>query len=122
MDPDNASMRLDALRSEIALKYGVSGSLERQLRKIGRTLPRYERRQAAALVLAEQALGHPELQEQIEPATFDRAETALWMHLEGVDARDRRKGVMLDITTTVLVNVLVGVVLMVVLWSLIVSA
>ncbi|MEM9437900.1 MAG: hypothetical protein AAGA15_12740 [Pseudomonadota bacterium] len=108
MDPNDAQARLATLRAEIALKYGVSGTLDRQVRKIGRTLPRYERRLAAELVRVERALGHPKLQKQIDARAFERAEMALVMHLEGVDAEGRRRGFALDITTTVLVNTLLG--------------
>ncbi|MEM6477884.1 MAG: hypothetical protein AAF647_02435 [Pseudomonadota bacterium] len=109
MDPDDASSRLASLSAEIALKYGVSGSFERQVRKLGRALPRYERVQARELVRAERALGHAKLQKQVDRQVFERAETALLMHLEGVDASHRRRGYLLDVTTTtVLVNVLLA--------------
>jgi len=112
MDPNDAAARLASLRAEIALKYGVGGTLKRQVAKIGRTLPRYERAQAAELVRVEQALGHPKTQKQIDARAFERAETALTMHLEGVDAADRRKGYVLDVTTTVLVNLLLAAIVM----------
>ena len=119
MEPMDARSRLDTLRAEIALKYGVSGSLEKQVRKIGRALPRYERARAAELVRVEAALGHAKLQKQIDGRVFEVAETALQMHLEKVDARDRRKGFALDVTTTVLVNVVLGLIALAVFLTLV---
>ncbi len=113
----NAKARVENLSAEIAVKYGVKGSLEKQVRKIGRAFPKYERKQAQILVHASHALGHPKMQKQLDERSFERAETALLMHLEKVDAMDRRKGIALDLTTTVLVNVVLAVIILATLWA-----
>lgn len=118
MDPVDARSRLSDLSAELAVKYGIGGSLARQAKKIGRAMPRYERRHLADLARVEAALTHPKLQRQIDGPAFERAETALQMHLEGVDAADRRKGIALDITTTVMVNLLLAGITLAVLWTL----
>ncbi|MEM9437459.1 MAG: hypothetical protein AAGA15_10495 [Pseudomonadota bacterium] len=108
MNPNDAQARLATLRAEIALKYGVKGTLQKQVRKIGRALPRFERAQAAELVRLEQALAEGEMEQTIDARAFERAEMALVMHLEGVEAEERRRTFALDVTTTVLVNTLLG--------------
>ncbi|MEM8591839.1 MAG: hypothetical protein AAGF13_04865 [Pseudomonadota bacterium] len=119
MDPMDARSRLEKLRQEIALTYGVGGSLQAQVRKIRRVLPRYERQRAEELARVEQALDHPKMQKQIDARAFARAEAALQMHLEGVDAADLRKGRPLDVTTSVLWNLVLGAIALVVVWSLV---
>lgn len=119
MDPDEAASRLEALRAEITLKYRVGGSLAQQAKKIRRTLPRYERQQVEALVRVEAALAESDAPEKIDPAAFERAETALQMYLETVDHADQRRGYLLDITTSAFVNVLLGVIALAVLLALV---
>ncbi|MEL6610322.1 MAG: hypothetical protein AAFO93_15550 [Pseudomonadota bacterium] len=109
---------IDALRAEITARYGVTGTLAAQVRKLGRALPKYERGQARVLVEAERALGHPKMAMRIHRPAFDHAKTALEMHLERVDPHDRRKGMALSIVATVLVNVALAVAVLWGLWVL----
>ncbi|MEM6895829.1 MAG: hypothetical protein AAF576_00515 [Pseudomonadota bacterium] len=104
MEPEDAAARLHALSAEIAATYGVRGSFQRQVRKLGAALPRYERQQAAALVRVERMLARGTPAEAIDGPRFEHAELTLQMHLEQVEAADVRKSFALDITTTVLVN------------------
>ena len=114
MDESEASTRLDALRQALAETYGVTGSLEAQVAQLKRVLPRYERRQAQALVRVEQALGRG--QGEIEARAFEHAELALVMYLEAADERDARKGSAVDVTMSVLVNVVLGLLALALLW------
>lgn len=118
MDPQDAADRLAALRADIATSYGVGGDLRRQVRKIRRTLPRYELRQAEDLVRVEAELAEREAGAEIDSAAFERAETALQMHLEGLDTLARRRGFALDIATSVIVNVVIGVGVIAAFWAL----
>ncbi|MEL6913647.1 MAG: hypothetical protein AAFP13_04035 [Pseudomonadota bacterium] len=117
MDPQDASDRLAMLRAAIATNYGIGGDLGRQLRKIRRTLPRYEVRQAEALVRVEAALGNSHEPAEIDTAAFERAETALYMHLEGLSDAERRGRVALDIATTVIVNLSLAALVLGGLWA-----
>ena len=80
---------LDLLIEE---RLGVRGrGLEAKLRRAGRMLPRWIRREAAQLVEAERRMGHPKLMMQTDPVlletAYDRCET--W--LKTVDPAERRK-------------------------------
>lgn len=116
----DAQARLSSLSAEIALKYGVSGSLEKQVRKIGGTLPRYERARAKDLVRVAEALERDADQIEIDERAFEVAEMALQMHLEHVDAEAFRKSVAVDVATTILVNLVLGAVALAVVWFLVV--
>ncbi|MEM6275961.1 MAG: hypothetical protein AAF714_03360 [Pseudomonadota bacterium] len=114
METHDLSSRLGSLRAEIALKYGVGGSLGSQVRAIRRTLPKYERRQAESLVRVEAALEAGGA--DVDPQAFERAETALLMHLDELDAAARRTRRAVDIAMNVLVNLVLAVAALLALW------
>ena len=120
MDPTQFQKDIDALRREIEERYGIAGrTLGVQVRKLGRSLPKYERGQARVLAEAETALGHPKMAMRIQVQAFEHAKTALQMHLETVSPTDRRKGRAIDIAATVLVNVFLAAVVLAVIWAVI---
>ena len=105
MDPLEAQSRLEDLSAQIAVKYGVSGTFSFQVSKIRRALPRYERARADDLVKVESALEHPTNRYELMREPFERAETALLMHLEGVDRTERVRAFALDAIMSVVTNV-----------------
>ncbi|WP_147127395.1 hypothetical protein [Shimia ponticola] len=120
MDPTELQKELTKLQAEIADRYGIKGrTLRDQVRKLGRWLPRYERGQARVLVEAETALQHPKMAMLVQPKPFHHAKTALMMHLEGIDPAERRKGMMLSIAATILVNVVCAIGVLALLWFLV---
>mgnify|MGYP001801741276 CR=1 FL=1 len=109
METEGFQKEINLLRQEIALKYGVEApTLERQIRKLGRGLPKFERGQARMLIDAERALQHPKMALKIQSEPFSRAKLALMVHLEKVDPGDQWKCWMVRITTVVLVNLLIA--------------
>jgi hypothetical protein len=65
--------------------------LETKLRRAGRLLPRWVRRDAALLVQAERVAGHPKLRMQIDASGLDAAYRHCDGWLRGVDPNERRK-------------------------------
>ncbi|MEO0485742.1 MAG: hypothetical protein AAF092_07505 [Pseudomonadota bacterium] len=108
MDPMEARARLDDLSAEIALKYGITGTFSDQIAKIRRALPRYERARADDLAKVESALEHPTHRNELMREPFERAETALLMHLERVDRSERIRAYALDAISSVLLNVVLA--------------
>ncbi|MGR3468310.1 MAG: hypothetical protein ACU0CI_10545 [Shimia sp.] len=117
MTPDEITARLKALRAEMAESYGTSGrTFARQVRQIGREMPRYERKQAKVIIQAERLSGHPKLARQVQPGELERAFTALEGHLAGVSRADRIKGRAISIAATILFNLLLAVAGLAVVW------
>ncbi|MEM1375715.1 MAG: hypothetical protein AAGF78_15200 [Pseudomonadota bacterium] len=114
MEANDVSSRLGSLRAEIAIKYGVGGSLGSQIRAIRRALPKYERRQAESLARVEAAIEAGAA--EVDPEAFERAETALLMHLDGLEAASRRTRRAVDIAMNVLVNMALAVAALLALW------
>lgn len=120
MDPTELQKEITKLQAEIADRYGIRGrTLRVQVRKLGRLLPRYERGQARVLVEAETALQHPKMAMRVQVKPFMHAKVALEMHLEGVDPADRRRGMVLSIVTTILVNLFCAIAVLALLWVLV---
>ena len=117
MQPDQFQKEIAALQVMIAERYGIGGqTLAIQIKRLGRALPRYERGQARVLIEAETALQHPKMAMRVQVQPFQHAMTALKMHLEGVDPGHRRRGVLLSITATVMVNVALAIALLAALY------
>ena len=76
----------------IEQKLGVRGKgLERKLRKAGRLLPRYIRREAARIVDAQRLTAHPKLMMQTDPSALDRAFKQCERWLKTIDPAKRRR-------------------------------
>ena len=108
MSFDEFHRAIASLRDQICDKYRIkAATLEGQLRKLGRGLPKYERGQAKVLIEAERALAHPKMAQRVQREPFLRAKTALELHLETVSAGDRFKGRVIGIMTVILVNLVI---------------
>ncbi|MGR3493253.1 MAG: hypothetical protein ACU0DW_14435 [Shimia sp.] len=117
MTPDEITARLKSLRAEMAESYGTKGrTFARQVRQIGREMPRYERKQAKIIIQAERLSGHPKLARQVQPGDLVRAFNAMESHLSTVSRADRVKGKAISILATILFNLLLAVAGLAVVW------
>lgn len=107
IDAKETVARNAGLKRLLGEKYGVRGrDLAQSVRRTGRRLPKGIRAQAAILIEAERLATIPKLARRIDSAAVKRAERALKMHLEAIDAKDRRRGRMLALAATIAAQVL----------------
>ncbi|WP_188476089.1 hypothetical protein [Primorskyibacter flagellatus] len=85
---------------------GDPKALEPALRRAGRRLPRRARKAGARLVGAEQMLGNPKLQQQVDAKQVNRDFDRLIAGVSGVDMKDRRKGWVLGALASLAFNLL----------------
>ena len=105
---DTLATRADGLADLIEQKLGVRGKgLERKLRKAGRLLPRYVRREAAQIVAAQRLTAHPKLMMQTDPSALDRAFRQCERWLKTVDPAKRRRDKVLKFLGLNAMNMLV---------------
>lgn len=119
MEQRKLSREIDDLRRLMAERLGVRGpTLEAQLRRAGRLLPRRLRRAGRTLVSAEQVLAHPKLSRRIPMVEASLAARDLREYLESKSAADRRIGSALGFLGTLSFNLLavVALVMAVVIW------
>lgn len=101
-------MRSDRLAELIEERLGVRGrGLEAKLRRAGRLLPRWLRREASQLVKAERLMSHPKLMMQADPAALDRAFRHCETWLKTIDPAERRKSRMLGFLGVNAANLLI---------------
>ncbi|SMY08620.1 hypothetical protein [Flavimaricola marinus] len=85
----------------------ISGrSLEAQVRKAGRALPRARAREARYLVQAQQLSQNPKLARMIDERQVTQATANLTAFLSGIDPKERRKDRLLGILGILAANVL----------------
>ncbi len=93
-------------------KFGLSsGPFGRRLRKLGRRVPAYVRKDMAQIERAEQMMVHPKLIRQYDSAALESAYRRSVAHLEGIDVKARRKATLLNLTADLMAKVLIVIVL-----------
>ena len=85
---------------------GDPKALEPALRRAGRRLPRGARKAGLRLVGAEQMLGNPKLQQQVDAKQVHRDFDRLTAGVSGVDMKDRRKGWVLGALASLAFNLM----------------
>lgn len=111
--------RTDRLAQLLEQRLDIRGSgFETKLRRAGRLLPRHLRRDGAKLVDALKLSDHPRLGRQLDPKRLEKAANAIEHYLLNLDAWDRRRGIAVSVSTSVLLNLLIVVALVtgVVIW------
>jgi len=114
------TMRAERIARLIEEKLGVGGvGLEAKLRRAGRDLPRWVRREAAALAEAAAFSASPRLAKRIDPARIERAFAACEAWLSAVDPAERRKDRWLGFLAVNAVNltVLAAALVAVLIWT-----
>ncbi len=112
--------RARRLATLIEERLGVRGrGLEVKLRRAGRSLPRYVRREAAQIVQAMQLSANPKLARQVDPSGIEKAFRKCESWLKTVDPKERRKDVILGFLGVNAFNLLVisGAFIVWLVWS-----
>lgn len=94
------------------------GSLDRQVRRAGRGLPRAIAREARYLAQAESLAANPRLWRQVDPVRLQAAHRIVCDHLRGIDPRERRKTRIIGVASSAAFNLLAvtALVLVVLVW------
>ncbi len=88
--------------------FGVRGdTLAQTLHKVGRRLPPRELARANVLRDAEQMMGHPKLSRQVDAQSVTRAHQDLIPFLDKQNLNDARKGRVIGVIATMMVNLLI---------------
>ncbi|WP_380057250.1 hypothetical protein ACFE33_04050 [Falsihalocynthiibacter sp. SS001] len=88
----------DDVAHHMKKKLSVGGAgLHKKLRRGGRLLPRYVRRDAETLIEAATLSEHPKLARIVDQSRVQRAHASCMRYLKKADNSDRRKGLWLGI-------------------------
>ena len=108
MRPDALDARTDELRDLLREKLGLSArTLEAQIGKAGRLLPRAVRRDARLVAEARARLQNPRLARMVDVAAAEAAQTRVRDFLKEIDPGERRKTRLIGILAVIAFNVLV---------------
>jgi len=85
--------QIDEIRHLMETRLRIRGkTLEQQVRKAGRLLPRAERREAVYLAQAATVMQHPKLSRMVDSAKATKAHARVAQFLKTIDPKDRAKG------------------------------
>ncbi len=109
---------VDEVRAALQDKLRVRGrTLEKQIRRAGRQLPRHVRNDATYLAQAVALSDNPKLARMIDMAKAQKAHRNILAHLDTVDIGAQRRNAALNMLASVMFALLVtGVLLLGVLW------
>ena len=97
MSGDTLQSQVNEIRSLMETRLRIRGkTLEAQVRKAGRLLPRNVRREATYLAHAATIMMHPKLVRMVDGAKATQAHARLVYFLNSVDPNDRAKGMLLN--------------------------
>ena len=110
--------RINAIEELLSAKFGVKKrGLRKMLSRTGRRLPKAMHGRAEMLLKAQKLAEHPKLSRQIDHRALVKAQKELVAHLEAIDVRDRRKGMLLNLAGDLVFKMLlVGVAFVGWLW------
>lgn len=110
---------VDEVRAAMKDRLRVRGrSLDAQIRKAGRRLPRRIRHDATYLAQSVALVQNPKLARMVDMAKARQAHRNVMSHLESVDLAAQRRDAMLNLVASIAFALLVTVVLLVfVLWQ-----
>ncbi|TNF23291.1 MAG: hypothetical protein EP318_00960 [Rhodobacteraceae bacterium] len=107
IDPADIQARKAALAQLMGEKLRVGGgSFEHKLKRAGRLLPRWARRDAARLIEAGQMAGNPRLARQIDVRALDAAQARLTRYLQALDLAERRKTLRINLAAGIAFKIL----------------
>lgn len=119
IDPAWFQAELDRVSALLREKLGVRGrSFAVRLRRAGRALPTPAQRAGRELIATQALIAHPKLRRQVDEGQVRRALREVQAGLDPIDPRDRRKGLLLGLTGSVVFNliVVVGAVIVLLRW------
>ena len=96
MAADTLSRKTARIRNLLEARLGLRGTtLQQQGAKVGRSLPRGVIRDLRAVVRADVAQGHPRLGRMVDTVPVALAADRVETHLKTIDAKERRKTMVL---------------------------
>ncbi|MCK8482760.1 hypothetical protein MUY21_01805 [Aliiroseovarius sp. S2029] len=102
----------DRLAQLLEQRLDIRGAgFETKLRRAGRLLPRHLRRDGDRLVEAMRLAQHPRLGRQLDQVRLEKAANAIEHYLLNFDAWDRRRGIAVSVSTSILTNILIVIAL-----------
>jgi hypothetical protein len=107
MNGQGFQAEVDEVSALLAERLRVRGrTLEIQLRRAGRLLPRALQREGSYLVQANLLTQNPKLARMIDAAKAEAAHRNLVAHLKSIDAGAARRGKLLNLTALIAFNLL----------------
>lgn len=104
----NLQAKTDRLAQLLEERLDIRGSgFEVKLRRAGRLLPRELRRDGATLVEALSLSAHPRLERRIDAKKVESSAKAIEQYLLDLDPWERRRGIAVNLSASVLFNLLV---------------
>jgi len=122
IEPKQFHDRIATLQAKLRDKLGLRGTtLERQVRRAGRLLPRRQRRAAQALLGAQDWMGHPRLARLLDRRAVDAALADMNRHLDRIDPHERRKTAILRLLAGIVLNLMIFGALLYLAWTQLLS-
>lgn len=115
MDAKDLKKLTDQIGREITRGFGIEGPLKPQVRKLGRRLPKAQRRAAKTVLEAQRLMTHPKLSRRVDAQAVAAAGSVLLTFLRAVDPTDRRKGAVLSVLGSISLGLIALFVLVVVI-------
>ena len=119
MTPQDLAPQIDEIRSLLETQLRIRcDTLDKQIHRAGRMLPRKIRAEAAFLVQANQLAQNPKLARMINPSRVGQAHQAISTYLRSVDPKERAKTRLLNYAGFIAFNALLlgGVVIAILVW------
>lgn len=119
MTPQALEPQIQDIRTLLETQLRIKGAtLDQQIKRAGRLLPRKIRAEAAFLVQANMLVQNPKLARMISADRAQKAHDAVATYLRGIDPKDRIKGRILNIAGMLAFNLLLigGLVVAYLVW------
>ena len=122
IEPRHVQDRIAAVQALLSERLGLRGpTLERQVRRAGRLLPRRQRRAAQTLLGAQDWVRHPRLARLLDRRAVDAALADMHRYLARIDPHERRKTAFLRLAGGVVFNLLLFGGLLYLAWTQLLS-
>lgn len=107
IDPNAFQSRVTRLQTALSDKMRVRGAtLEQQLRRAERRLPRRQRRAAATILGAQDWMAHPKLARVLDLSHVNKALADLDGHLDRIDPTEERKTALLRLIGVIVIRLM----------------
>lgn len=107
IDPNAFQSRVTRLQTALSDKMRVRGAtLEQQLRRAERRLPRRQRRAAATILGAQDWMAHPKLARVLDFSHVNKAFADLDGHLDRIDPTEERKTALLRLIGVIVIRLM----------------
>lgn len=119
MTPQDLEPQIAEIRSLLESQLRIKGrSLDQQIARAGRLLPRKVRGEALFLAQANMLIQNPKLARMINQDRVGQAHRTVAGYLNSIDPKDRRKGRLLNIAGVIAFNglLIAGLVIAILVW------